>query len=113
MRRLADATLPVDVWVDGSFLTKKRDPNDADIVVCAPADLYERGNMQQRETLDWIKANQKNTHHCDSYVFYVFPEGDDRAVYNDYHYAYWIRQFGFSRGQELKGIAVLNIGGLS
>ena len=113
IQRLDAAALPVEVWVNGSFLTAKRDPNDADIVVCVPAGLYERGNQQQRDALDWIKANQKNAHHCDSYVFYVFPDGDDRAVYNDYNYAYWIRQFGFSRGQDIKGIAVLSTGGLS
>lgn len=113
IERLVNASLHVDVWVDGSFLTTKRDPNDADIVISVPVELYEGGDQRQKEALEWIKANQKGNHKCDSYIFFVFPDGDARAVYNDYNYAYWIRQFGFSRGEEIKGIAVLNTGGLS
>ncbi len=112
-QRLSDGGILADIWVNGSFLTHKRDPGDADIVLRIPIQVYENGTPEQRALLEWAGSNQKRDHHCDSYVFYVFPAGDSRAVSNDYLHAYWIRQFGFSRGQEMKGIAVLEIGGAS
>jgi hypothetical protein len=111
--RLRRAGVHVEVWVNGSFMTVKQDPRDVDIVLRVPADLFERGTDEQRAALQWIEANQKGNHHCDSYLFPVFPPGDDREVLNDYNHAYWIRQFGFSRGQEMKGIAVLYSGEVS
>lgn len=109
--RLSDGGISAEIWVNGSFLTEKRDPRDVDIVFRLPIHVYEEGTMEQKELLDWVRDNRKSDYHCDSYVFYIFPDGDSRAVLNDYLHAYWIRQFGFSRGQDFKGIAVLNIGG--
>lgn len=113
VNQLQAAGIAAEVWVDGSFLTAKRDPNDSDIVLRIPASGYENGTDEQRRILDWVRSNLKNDHLCDSYIFYVYPSNDERAVLNDYNHAYWIRQFGFSRGQELKGIAVIQLGGSS
>ncbi len=109
--KLTAAGIQAEIWVNGSFLTAKRDPDDTDIVLRVDASVYDSGTDGQRAVLDWVKSNLKNDHLCDSYVFYVFAPHDQRAVLNDYNHAYWIRQYGFSRGKELKGIAVLKIGG--
>lgn len=112
INRLIELNIDVEIWVNGSFLTKKCDPQDSDIVLRIPIEIYENGTDEQKAVLDWIKSNQKKDFHCDSYVFYVFPSNDERAVYNDYNIAYWLKQFGFSRGEEIKGIAVLRTGGV-
>jgi hypothetical protein len=111
IQRLTSAGVAAEIWVNGSFLTQKHDPGDSDLVLRLPIEAYERGSEEQKATLDWVRSNLKQTHLCDSYLFYVFPSGDNRAILNDYNHAYWIRQFGFSRGLELKGIAVLHTGG--
>ncbi len=113
IQRLSDGGIRAEIWVNGSFLTRKRDPRDADIVLRIPIQVYENGNPEQKALLEWVHSNLKLNHHCDSYVFFVFPPEDSRSVCNDYLHAYWIKQFGFSRGQEMKGIAVLEIGGAS
>lgn len=109
--QLKSVGIIAEVWVDGSFLTAKRDPKDTDIVLRIPASVYDDGTEEQRRALDWVNSNLKNDLLCDSYLFYVYPADDERAVLNDYNHAYWIRQFGFSRGYELKGIAVIQLGG--
>jgi len=113
VQRLSDGGITAEIWVNGSFLTRKRDPGDVDIVLRIPIQVYENGTPEQKALLEWVGSNLKLDHHCDSYVFYVYPPEDSRAVCNDYLHAYWIRQFGFTRGQEMKGVAVLEIGGAS
>lgn len=54
---LSTALIPASVWINGSFMTQKIDPNDVDLAV----------KMR----------------------------------------AYWQRQFGFSRNDEFKGVAVI------
>lgn len=99
-----------DVWVNGSFLTHKEHPNDSDIVVKVDATILDNGTEEQRQTLEWINSDLKTDHLCDSFIMPIYPDGDPLQVLNDYHIAYWFRQFGFSRGVEYKGIAVINSG---
>ena len=109
--RLDECGLQAEVWVDGSFLTAKRNPNDSDLVVFYDSELHEYGTPEQREVLDWIGGNLRNSAHiCDSYLAPRFPKGSEHEVYGQYLYSYWHRQFGFSRGDDMKGIAVLMTG---
>lgn len=36
---LADVGVPVELWIDGSFTTKKTDLNDIDLVIFSPAEV--------------------------------------------------------------------------
>lgn len=110
VKRLEKANVVAELWVDGSFLTHKNDPADSDVVLRVDVGIYENGTAEQREAIDWITSNLKKDHLCDSYIFFSYPSEDKRAVLNDYMNAYWLKQFGFSRGENLKGIAVLPIG---
>src|SRR5205085_763701 len=64
-----------DVWVDGSFLTEKIEPEDSDIVVCIQSDVYENGSRAQKDTIDWVGSNLKADFKCDSYVHVEYPDG--------------------------------------
>lgn len=97
-----------EIWVNGSFLTHKEHPNDSDIVVKVDAEMLDNGTEAQRQVFEWIQSDLKTEHLCDSYIMPIYPEGDPQKVLNDYHIAFWFRQFGFSRGKEYKGIAVIN-----
>lgn len=111
VERLNECGLSSEVWVDGSFLTAKRDPNDSDIVVFVDSALFEDGTPEQLEVLNWIGANLKKTDLvCDSYLAPRFTQGSEHEVYGEYMHSYWHRQFGFSRGNDMKGIAVLMTG---
>lgn len=113
VERLMGCGITADIWINGSFLTEKQNPNDVDMVLRIPIQIIDNGTHEQRELVDWVGSNLKRDHYCDSYVYVVYPEGHQCATYSVYMDAYWIRQFGFSRGQQTKGIAVLEIGGSS
>lgn len=96
-----------ELWIDGSFLTEKINPEDVDIVLRVDGLFYETCSTSQRDIIDWLAEDLKTGYHCDSYMFMEFPEGHPHYWYGEYSHAYWMRQWGFSRGDEVKGIAVI------
>ncbi len=100
-----------EVWVDGSFLTEKANPEDVDIVVRCSGQFYEAATPEQKNAVDWLLSDLKNTYLCDSYFFFEWPEGHANRWLGEYMHSYWMRQFGFSRGNEMKGIAVIVLPG--
>lgn len=110
IQKMNDAGIVADVWINGSFTTLKENPVDVDIAVKIDHTYLENGTPEQVETLKWIEGNLKESHMCDSYLVHLFPKEDPRSVLNDYNLAMWIKQFGFSRGNEYKGLAVIQTG---
>lgn len=105
--RLAAARIAGELWINGSFLTEKIDPRDSDVVLAADNRYVDIGcTLLQGKTLDWISSNLKAKHLCDSYVFFNYPKGHAYEAVGEWMRAYWIKQFGFSRSEQPKGIAV-------
>jgi hypothetical protein len=98
-----------DIWVDGSFLTCKVDPKDSDILLHIQGDFYDNAQPTQRRVIDWVNANLKVTHLCDSYVYYEYPQGHQWHWTGEWMKAYWIKQFGFSRKDQFKGMALIKV----
>jgi len=105
--RLRAAGVDSEVWVDGSFMSEKIDPDDVDIVVPFPAAMYDNGTASQRAALEWVRSNLKAAHHCDSYVFAEFPTGHVLQAFSDKRRADWAKFFGNARNGTPKGIAVV------
>ncbi|KAF0178283.1 MAG: hypothetical protein FD161_2030 [Limisphaerales bacterium] len=105
--KLVESGVESEVWIDGSFLTEKTDPEDSDILVKVTSEFTERLNSQQEAVLNWIDTNLKDSHLCHSFVLASFPEGHVNYTGSQWFHAYWLRQFGFTRGDEPKGIAVI------
>lgn len=108
---LSAAKLRAEVWVDGSFLTAKIEPDDVDVVVCLNAAALAAPSLAQRAVLDRI-AGQGHGHgafNCDSYIHIDYDAGHARHGQGAWMRAYWTKQFGFSRSENMKGIAVVKI----
>jgi hypothetical protein len=107
---LANAGVPTEVWVDGSFLTQKVNPEDVDVVLCMQGEAYNNGTQEQRDTVDIVrKVDLKPPLHCHSFAFFEWPESHPLYWDGEWDRAYWIRQFGFSRRDQPKGIARVDI----
>ena len=99
-----------DLWIDGSFVTQKLDPEDVDIVLCVQSSLYENGTSGQQNLLDLvIVSDLKPDYFCDAYLLFQYREDDDLFGRGEWLRAYWIKQFGFSRGVDMKGMAVIQL----
>lgn len=97
-----------EVWVDGSFLTKKINPDDSDIVVKLMSSAYDSLTNDQQEVLDRVSKQKFCVQsRCDSYFFIEYPKNHDLHWVGEDSKAYWLKQFGFSRQKQTKGFALL------
>lgn len=114
VRRLVEAWIVGELWVDGSFLTEKINPDDADIVVRCGGGIYNEGFPEQKSALDWIISNLKDECHCDSYHLFEYWPGHPLYGEGEFNRAWYMSRFGFmddgSTG-DFKGIAVLRLPG--
>lgn len=111
VKTLTDAGQAGKLWVDGSFLTEKIDPDDVDVVLPCDGQSYNSGPPEYRKMVDWVIANQKATLKCDSYVFFEYPQGAPLHVEGEWWRVYWHAKWGFSREEDPKGIVVISFGG--
>lgn len=102
---LSGALIPSYVWIDGSFLTKKIDPADVDLAVRLHFAALPKPGAEQIALIDRIQKKQFSG--CDSYVFIEYPQAHPLHPVGDMMHAYWQRQFGFSRGDQFKGVAII------
>jgi len=85
-------------WVNGSFVTLKRDPGDVDVVSHIRGDLIEAlGEDEVRELRDLFDRDRsKRMYGCDGYLLVVRPDGHpQRRVYEDrrnYWHDWWSRE---------------------
>lgn len=108
--RLKDSGIIGTLWVNGSFLTMKIDPRDVDVLLMVDDNDYSELSSEQLEVIDWFESeDRKSSHYCDCYVSVEYQASHSQHDVGEWMRAYWIRQFGFSRGKELKGIVTIKI----
>lgn len=96
--------IPLDeIWLDGSFVSNKVNPNDVDLVAYLSKKEWTPENQQ------WLRAfmdKAKRNFHCDVYFSVSI---DDYANQNDVNQRnYWRGQFGFDREDIPKGMVKLD-----
>lgn len=95
--------LKAEVWIDGSYMSSKAEPDDIDLVVCFDPDsaraLSAEAQQQARTLLDTrIVGSRFNLH-----LFRI--RNDDAAAVD-----YWSKLFGTMRDERTpKGMALLRI----
>lgn len=98
---LRSCGVPCEVWIDGSFSTKKPDPNDIDLVVFASSQDINQLDTVKQHYLNSLFADRINTKRifgCD--VFISLTEDPN-------HRSYWRGWFCFDRLERPKGVAKL------
>lgn len=101
------AGISCELWIDGSFVTEKIDPEDVDMLVCVQSDLYDN-DPAVKATIDWASDPDRwNTHACDSYKWVEYSSGHPLFADSEVTRLYWADWFGVSRRGVHKGIAVV------
>lgn len=107
----AKTRLSVEIWVDGSFLTSKREPDDIDFTLLLFADEIDAlGPPEKRLAQDLISSVKVRAHGAGLHGFYttVFRRDDPRVSASKADY--WAEFWQTDRSDYLKGIAVLKFG---
>jgi hypothetical protein len=95
-----------EVWIDGSFTTEKLNPDDVDLILVTEAKDHQSFDDDQRNFFKWFsETSLYDRFRCDNYTMIK----DASHPKNEWTLAYWLRQFGFSRGNQMKGLAVVKL----
>ena len=106
---------PRYIWLDGSFVTEKIDPNDLDLVIFyRPEDITSEDISERLMFL----INASKGFSCDAYVSFCLEHIDPNIVQTYCHEylinkTYWKGQFGFDRNEQAKGIVLIESSELS
>lgn len=112
MLELSASGLKGEVWVDGSFVTKKLEPDDCDLVVKGDGGQLDYPTPSITAVLgqyfdDAKRPLVKATIYCDVYLFADYPALHTQYGASKSLAAYWEKEFGTSRTAGTKGIAVI------
>jgi hypothetical protein len=98
----------VDVWqqwIDGSFITDKKDPNDIDLVNFIDSYAFSSKGAELIKFL--TKYGSKDKYKVDGYCVPVYPSDDERYELTYRYMKYWEKWFGHDRSNNPKGIIQL------
>lgn len=78
------------IWIDGSFVTKKENPNDIDLLVFLDFDFYKKNEkkLSEYKTLSFWKETG-----LDLYFLIEYPEDNKNKFISDIDKIYWLNQF--------------------
>lgn len=100
----------LEVWVNGSFMTEKYNPEDSDVAVRIQGEDFDAAPLAPRQQLLFLaNTDLKPDHKCDLYIFPEYHSGHALYDFGQWRRAYWLNKFGFSRAEEPKGLAVLRL----
>lgn len=78
------------IWIDGSFVTKKENPNDIDLLIFLDFDFYQKNQAKLNEykTLRFQKETS-----LDLYFLIAYPPAHKNRFVSDIDRIYWLNQF--------------------
>ena len=103
-----------EVWIDGSFLTQKIDPDDVDFVFLIDAAFYDSGTRDQYEFIEWLISNEndpKKAFFCHTDVVLVYPSASPWRHLTVADMRHWEEKvYGYSvAAHQPKGIVVVEL----
>lgn len=83
--------LHFELWIDGSFVSKKREPNDIDLVLLVDYEDFNENRILLEEIFtNRVRLNWKN---IDGYLLILYPESHNFHSYKLSDKAYWYNLF--------------------
>lgn len=109
-KQLVEILTPRYIWLDGSFLTKKINPNDLDLVIFyRPEDITSKPLAE--ELKEFIHKTSK-AYDCDAYLCLTLGHLKEHQKQDfgtlSIMETYWMGQFAFDRNRRPKGIIEIN-----
>ncbi|MCC6725185.1 MAG: hypothetical protein IT258_11795 [Saprospiraceae bacterium] len=85
----------LEIWIDGSFITKKTNPADIDLVLFIDFKGFMEHKVELSQLFDDIGAISKQL--VDAYPVIVYPETHPNFIAYRSDYLYWHSLFGRTR----------------
>ena len=97
IEKFSELGLKAEIWIDGSYATKKPEPNDMDILIVFDVNEVNQLPLDKRPLLAEL-FNRELSKIRYSIDVLLLPSNDTN------HRSYWRGWFGFSRTEQPKGI---------
>jgi hypothetical protein len=113
VEKIEHADFQSELWIDGSFLTKKVDPSDVDMALIVPARVRISSSAAVRNTLQWIESDETNDRLLiDGYVLTQHPETSPMFSLWDDQQKKFTKLFGTQYDDKTpKGVAIMRFRG--
>jgi hypothetical protein len=109
VRHLESQSVICELWIDGSFLTEKVEPCDADLTFSAfVIDLELLDNNIKQWILSTLNGGNKFSPFLDTYICVRFLQDDSRRGADTTDY--WAEKWGVGWDYHLTGYAVIKLG---
>jgi hypothetical protein len=97
------------IWIDGSFLTEKIDPNDVDVLLDLQDEMFGNLRPPQKIDVDWLQQNEeiRRDYYCDCHVLISWPPEHPSYAHGEWLRAFYHKLFGWDEFYEMKGIAIV------
>lgn len=109
---LRSSKLPCKLWIDGSYVTKKIDPDDIDLIVEVDVGKLQTATVDQKALLAKINAQAYHGDPMKLHTFVIFsaPAGHVSYPTAETVRARWIKDWGYSlKKRTPKGILILEV----
>lgn len=92
-------------WLDGSYVTRKEEPNDIDMLTFFEESAIESLDEASKALLRGLVAKElsRELHACHSFLLVVYPEGHPAHAVYQAGRQYWENHFGHDRSGQPKG----------
>lgn len=93
--------IPLIIWMDGSFITKKPNPNDVDFVIFVDTDVFQQ---HQTAIQRFVAKRRELRSLIDGYFVEVFPTDHSNYFITEADTIEWYHRFSRDRNKRKKGI---------
>lgn len=96
---------PFYQWIDGSFVSKKLNPNDIDVLTFVPFEAYQ----VQKQHFEMLRRWRFNKNFgVDGYFIQILPTTHEDFKFFDYDRKDWLNTFSTGKRFENKGLLQIN-----
>lgn len=81
-------------WIDGSFVTKKNNPNDIDVVTFIDFDIFEK---YEKKLKSFVYPDSISKYNVDGYIVVTYPRTHSKHPLYMGDWAYWMDRFDKTR----------------
>ncbi len=103
IHQLSRVGIDIELWIDGSFTTHKKDPADIDLVLFFMESVVQTLPSEKQQLLKRLvlqRATMRKNFGCD--VYFGLSDNSD-------HRSEWEEWYGFDRDKQPKGIARITV----
>lgn len=113
LNMLLDILPPRYMWLDGSYITNKVNPNDIDLIVFYAPEDFSGVDGAVVNKLQELISQTSRMYSCDAYFCFTFDfsseeEKNKFPIQTQVNQTYWMGQFSYDRQRNVKGIVQIN-----